>query len=107
MSKNLNYVGEQSLKRFMCLFNFLKEYGISYKEAAEKMGISYPIINNAKNSGRLTYENYNLVMSRAETYFTEVLEKTLSEWKSIMPLVHAWSEDAQINVSVVDYLRTN
>ena len=75
MSKNLNYVGEQSLKRFMCLFNFLKEYGISYKEAAEKMGISYPVINNAKNSGRLTYENYNLVMSRAETYFTEVLEK--------------------------------
>ena len=107
MSKNLNYVGEQSLKRFMCLFNFLKDYGISYKEAAEKMGISYPVINSAKNNDRLTYENYNLVMSRAEAYFTEILEKMLTDWKQMMPLVHAWSEDAQVNISVVDYLRDN
>ena len=106
-NKNLNYVGELSLKRFMCLFNFLKEYGISYKEAAEKMGITYAVVNNAKNKGNLTHENYNLVMSRAEVYFAEILEKTLTEWRQIMPLVHAWSEDAQTNISVVDYLRDN
>ena len=107
MAENLNYVGEQSLKRFICLFNFLKEYGISYKEAAEKLGITYSVISGAKTKGRLTYNNYNLVMNNAETYLKEVYEKMLTEWNTALPLFHAWSEDAQVNVSVVDYLKDN
>ena len=106
-SQNLNFVGQNSLNNFNTLFDFLKYYGVSYKDAAEALGINYSIVNGARNKQRLTHDNYDTVMMAAPVLLSHFEKNFMSDLKNMKDYVHLWSEDCINKDGVKSFLREN
>ena len=106
-SSNLNFVGQTSLDNFNALFDFLKHYGISYKDAAEALGVNYSVVNSARNKQRLTHDNYDTVMMAAPELLSRFEKIFISDFESIKSCVLLWSEDCINKDGVKNFLREN
>lgn len=106
-SPNLNFVGQTSLNNFNALFDFLKRYGISYKDAAEALGINYSVVNGARNKQRLTHDNYDTVMMAAPELLSRFEKIFISDFENIKSCTLLWSEDCINKDGVKSFLREN
>lgn len=91
---NLNYVNEEYLKNFLKVFDFFKQYGISYKDTAEKLGLTYNVVNTARNRRHLTYENYLQALNGVPNLMKNLRIEFMSDWSSLAQQASSWLEDS-------------
>lgn len=90
---NLNYVNEEYLRNFLKVFDFFKHYGVSYKDTAEKLGLTYNVVNTARNRGHLTYENYLQALNGVPSLMKNLRIEFMSDWDSLAQQADSWLED--------------